>query len=243
MITISHNEIVVACRKAFEALGFSPGQAEDGADSIGWLLVHGLSMPDDFLTRLNKLQPATELPVQLSVSVGGGSVWDAQGASGLSCFPNLADFASVQAGTAGSYQLIIQNMADVDLIWPYLICLQKRGCHVLIQWAEPNQYHRVVIFSGQTEPDCYLLKNSTAIMKQEGDVRLIVSFEPLVDDEILNRQKIRIDTNPDLQSNYLDRIQNGIDIDKDVWDQLNLIGKKLLVESTAESELRGAGGV
>ena len=33
-LTISHNEIIVACLKAFEALGMAQGQREDAAEAI-----------------------------------------------------------------------------------------------------------------------------------------------------------------------------------------------------------------
>lgn len=243
MLTISHNEIVVACRKAIEGLGLSQGQAEDGANSIGWLLSHGLSLPADFLFRLDSIEPATILPIQQQSNRENGSTWDAQSLSGLHCFPNLADFASVQATISETqiHNLTVQNLADIDLIWPYLVNLQKRGFYIRLRWAGLNQDEHIVVFSDQAEPDCYLLESKVA--KQDQSVSLLVSVMPFGEEAALNWPLIRIDRSVDLQSNYLDRTENGIKIVSEVWDRLNVIGKRLLVESTAESEQRGAGGV
>jgi len=240
MITVSHNEIIVACRKSFEALGFSHGEAEDGANAIGWLAVHGLPLPNDFLSRLDTLKPTRNAPLRLVSEQKGASIWDAKNASGLSCFPNLADYASVKVGDEGGHQLIIQNMADIDLIWPYLVRVHRRGYHIVLRWGDSHQIENVVAFAvGRPKPECFLQESATPLAI--ADIELNVSQTPLKHRQ--SPKDIRIDTPVGLQNNYLDRTQNGIDIDSNVWEKLNLIGKQLLVESTAESEKRGAGGV
>ena len=39
---VSLNEIQVMCRKAFEGMGFAPGDCEDAAELVGWLQLQGL---------------------------------------------------------------------------------------------------------------------------------------------------------------------------------------------------------
>ena len=242
MITISHNEIVVTCLKALEALGFSYGEAEDGADAIGWLAVHGLSLPDDLLNRLDYLQPADSSLLRLDSESDASSTWDVQGATGLSCFPNLADYAFVKARSRGVHQVTIQNMADVDLIWPYLANIQRRGYDALIRWEDSNQQERLISFDSEwAEPECYVQEFQSSMAA--GNIELAVSRSSLSFEGTQNPKIIRIGTKEGLRNNYQYRIENGIDIDKKLWERLTLIGKDLLVESTAESEKRGAGGV
>ncbi|MFT5194635.1 MAG: hypothetical protein ACI9EW_003809 [Cellvibrionaceae bacterium] len=242
MLTISHNEIVVACRKALEVLGFSLGQAEDGADAIGWLAVHGLSLPRNFLNRIENLRPTGHFP-KVFDQTPEKSAWDAHGESALSYFSTLADYAFVQAQQntpSHSYFATIHNMPDIDLMWPYLGNIQRRGYHALILWCEADGTACQASFNqDHFKPEvCWF--DSALIPANE--IWLTISQSSLALSNQANLKTIRIESGLDFQRHYLNHTKDGIVMGEDTWVTLNKISKGLLVAATAESEKRGAGG-
>ena len=234
MITVSHNEVVVACQKAFEALGFDQGHWEDAGDAIGWLAVHGLPLPADFINRLDSMEPAEELPEMINKEPGK-PVWEANLASAISYFPILADYASVHANRFQSCQMLITNCRDIDIIWPYAIKVHQRGFHVSVRWKLDHQTEQVVEFGSQTQ-----------LYHQKGDLTLgVVELEVSKNLEInsISKQKSNLIDDAGLHQNFNYHTEHGIDIDDGLWEKLNEIGKGILVEATEESEKRGAGGV
>lgn len=239
MVTVSHNEIVVACRKAFEALGFGLGQAEDGANALGWLASHGLAWPGKLSDRIETLRPTDQLP-SVTVQIAENSAWDANGASALSCFPMLADYASVRAEQNQAHHLTISSMGDIDLLWPYLITLPKRGFNAFLSWHVSEGVVCQAHFDVTSKyPELRWLADASL---HADEIQLTVSQNSLARSNRDNPNVIRIETGEDFQQSYLSHTKDGIPMDAALWLTLNKIGKGLLVESTAESEKRGAGG-
>ncbi len=238
---ISHNEIVVACLKAFEALELPLGQREDAAEAIGWLALHGLPFEDQLATALHSFQPKSVFANPISQS-GQESVWDAQGGSALHIFPNLADYAAAQARVHNSHTLSVRNLTDFGVMWPYITKIQQRQQWVKLIWKNGADADMVAVGL----PDSPLPKVSWLMGDgAERDVQLIVA-QPgfgLGEDDNEIGQIIRVDSGSGLAQNASDRFKSGILINPSLWQQLKQIGLGILVEATAESEQRGAGGV
>ena len=238
IVTISHNEVIVACRKAFEALGLSFGQAEDASEAIGWLALHRLPFQDQLSAALNGWQSKLLHASPLSQSPDQ-SIWDAQGGSALYIFPNLIDYGSVQAQKNGAYTLQILNMPDVGLMWPYIVCIQKRGISLMLQRSDGAAgVQQIICQAGEERPAINQLDAAGDWLIEKVEVRFLPQ-----DESSANHSEIRIANSESLLSTALDCTANGIQIEASLWIKLNLLGKGLLVESTAESENRGAGGV
>ena len=62
MMRVSHNEILMLCRKSFEGLGFSAGEADDAAEMVAWLEVHGIDVLGLLCDALPTLTPETQPP-------------------------------------------------------------------------------------------------------------------------------------------------------------------------------------
>ena len=236
---ISHNEIVVACLKAFEALGFPQGQREDAAEAIGWLALHGLPFEDRLTDRLGglrpdvtALQPLTETATTLT--------WDAEGRSALGIFSNLVDYGLVKAKTAEEYRLTIHNCPDLELMWPYLATIEKEPFVVECRWSVAADEEWLVRL-GQNDGRIFHLTKQSAL--QPNEIELV--FEQGMADisQSLADKSVWTKSQKEWLQEKQVRIQTGIPIDLDLWQTLVTLGKGILVEATEESERRGAGGV
>lgn len=239
-ITISHNEIIVACIKAFEALGLPLGQREDAAEAVGWLALHGLPFEDQLSTALHSFNSRMTIATPISQSEHE-SVWDAQGGSAVHIFPNLADFAAAQACKHQSHQLTVRNLTDFGIMWPYLAKIHGRNLAFELVWKNgPDTVIQVSGAAGAPLPDVTWAMGQDD--DQVGEVVLTVSQQG-VEKRSQQGQLIRVDTHQVLHSNAQHRLKAGIEINQSLWDQLKELGTGILVEATEESEMRGAGGV
>ena len=235
---ISHNEIVVACLKAFEALGMPKGQREDAAESIGWLALHGLPFEQDLKMALAHIQPDVLSAEPITQSEAASS-WDANGASALAIFPNLADYAVVRAQSAGEHQLLVSNCVDIALMWPYLEKLVDGENHLTCRWSTTEGLEMLVDFS-HDDGRLYQLHNQSNLSPNQ--VELFAGNKQNKKSELLG-EVMRVETSQDWADQKLKQTQDGIRIGAELWQNLMALGKGILVESTAESERRGAGGV
>ncbi|MFP3589466.1 DUF3726 domain-containing protein, partial [Paraburkholderia sp. SIMBA_055] len=80
---VSLNEIQVMCRKAFEGMGFAPGDCEDAAELVGWLQLQGLDGVGALEKALRYLQAETARPYALCHEDNALLVIDAKGQSVL----------------------------------------------------------------------------------------------------------------------------------------------------------------
>ena len=241
IITVSHNELVVACQKAFEALGFNQAQWEDAGDAIGWLAVHGLPLPAGFVDRLGSMRPAEALP-KMIYKKPGEPMWEANRESAVSYFPILVDYASVHARRFKSCHMLIMNCRDIDLIWPYIVKVHRRGFHISVRWKLNQQTEQIVAFGSDIQ--LYRRKSELALDAVALTIKEVDDADQTL--EQLSGVMAEVENLIDgatLQKNFQFHTANGIDIDKTVWQTLGELGKRILVEATEESERRGAGGV
>ncbi|MEM8859292.1 MAG: DUF3726 domain-containing protein [Chloroflexota bacterium] len=238
-MNISHNEIVVACLKAFEALGLPQGQREDAADAIGWLALHGLPFEQKLADRLVDFRPDA-LKADLVSQTATSSVWDAEGSSALVVFPNLADFAFVKAQLAGRHRLTVTECPDIDLIWPYLKNFAHQRRWIECHWRLAENEEVLVDYRQDGGRIYHFQKQHTL---QPHEIELVINLEESVAVRQINDVILHVETEQDWFQEKLNRTQNGIPIDSRLWQTLDAIGKGILVEATEESELRGAGGV
>ena len=59
---VSKNELMAALKKAFEALGFQPGDCQDAADMVVWLQTHGFDGFDRLQGALSYLNTTRAYP-------------------------------------------------------------------------------------------------------------------------------------------------------------------------------------
>ncbi|MEM9776918.1 MAG: DUF3726 domain-containing protein [Chloroflexota bacterium] len=238
-MVISHNEIVVGCLKAFEALGLPKGQREDAAEAIGWLALHGQPFEQSLAQALDTLRP-DKLQAKLLSQSGTASVWDARGGSALAIFPNLVDYALVKAKATGQHRLTVIHSPDIDLIWPYLDKTSSRLPWIECRWRVAENEEMLVDFR-EDGGRIYHFQKQSALRPREFE--LVVKRSESIAVRQIDDVILRVEIHSDWFQQKLKQTQEGIRIDAKLWQNLVALGKGILVESTEESERRGAGGV
>ncbi|WP_256579132.1 DUF3726 domain-containing protein [Pseudomonas sp. VI4.1] len=82
---VSLNEIQVVCRKAFEGIGFAPGDCDDAAEMIAWLQLQGLDGIGALKKALAFLHDEVDRPFDTCYEDAAQLTLDAHGQSVLRC--------------------------------------------------------------------------------------------------------------------------------------------------------------
>ena len=242
---VSATELKAALRRFFEASGYHVGNFEDAANMVLWLEMLGLSGMNELQLSLAYLEQDSDR--SLSKVIYEDLICatiESHGRSGLNCLAASIDFAEAKAKNSGTFTLHISNCHNRIFILKALIDSAKRGFNIAAKWkngtGEVAEYF-VTLNAGEAYP-CFE-KRSIETMTTESDHSLTLmissefSFARALSDSLEN---VRI--TPD---QFLERKQQsidlGLDIDQDVWNRINEIGARVLVESN-DSSRAGAGG-
>ena len=88
---VSRNELTASLKKAFEALGFEPGDYYDAADMVVWLETHGFYGFDRLLSTLAYLNTTGPVYADLIQEDKHNFVLDGKGTSILLCGSEAVD--------------------------------------------------------------------------------------------------------------------------------------------------------
>ncbi|MFJ3077222.1 DUF3726 domain-containing protein [Pseudomonas sp. NPDC087029] len=221
---VSLNEIQVMCRKAFEGMGFAPGDCEDAAELVGWLHLQGLDGVGTLAKALDYLHSEAARPYSLCHEDSALLVIDAQGQSVLRCAATVVELALGKALRDGQAVLRIQQCHNRLLLLGYLSRAAERGLAVRAQWGDARQRHVATFAAGAS---CPALHSETAEPCAEQSITVLFSRPP----QAATAAVTRVGT-----------LSQGFVVSEQTWQRLQQFAEQILVESTEASRRHGAGG-
>jgi len=224
---VSLNEIQVMCRKAFEGMGFAPGDCEDAAELVGWLQLQGLDGVGALEKALRYLQAEAARPYTLSHEDNALLVIDAKGQSVLRCAATVVELAVAKAMRSGQAELRIHQCHNRLLLLGYLSRAAVQGLHVQARWEDARHCHLADFTAGIQRPALRSEARPGAGDTAEQSVTVLFSRPG---------QTALAPANP--QST----LQQGYTVNEHTWQRLKQLAEHILVESTDTSRRHGAGG-
>ena len=116
--------------------------------------------------------------------------------------------------------------------------------NIAVFWHDNHQEHVVSIQAGQKYP-YYSIYQSTILPNNQLSILCTTNFT--LTQQVVASQSVKASAlcmmPDDFNDNYQHHNENGLDIDKAIWDQLVELSKDVLVESTELSRMRGAGEI
>lgn len=224
---VSLNEIQVMCRKAFEGMGFAPGDCEDAAELVGWLHLQGLDGIGALAQALDFLQGEATQPFTLTNDDSTSLVIDAHGQSVLRCAATAVELALDKALHRGQAQLRIHHCHNRLLLLGYLSKAAERGLHVQARWEDARQRHLADFTAGERCP----------VLRSEAQPGAVEAFEQGIT-VLFTRPAYALPV-----AGATPRTANqGFTVDAGTWQRLKQLSEQILVESTEASRRHGAGG-
>ncbi|MFC5588981.1 DUF3726 domain-containing protein [Sporosarcina soli] len=261
---VSYLETFLHCKKVFEACGCSYGIAEDGAEMVAWGEFAGLAGLTILANEVATLQSSSRTEIQLLVEKEDVTLLDGGGQSSLLVAKAVADYALSKLGRSGKEVLVVQNTSASKLLATQAsyVASKGKGCvisyhthekkPVLLLATQRTQYP--VVIEGRAEHD--LLDRMSKEFNQDvklgndqsngftfictEDLSRIDRFIEEILDEPFN-SSIDIYESKKMENQWKKSWENGAEVDRELWDELYKTGSKILVESTEQSRLRGAG--
>ncbi|MDX1319662.1 MAG: DUF3726 domain-containing protein [Oceanospirillum sp.] len=247
-MNISMNELKAALRRCFEASGYYVGNYEDAANMILWLEKHGLNGLKElehalpFITA-DQDKPLSEVVYEDSTS----AIIDSKNRSALNCIAASVDLAHAKALESGIATVTVHNCHNRMFILKALTDCGRRGISVAAYWRNGTQSvteHTVAIKAGERYPSYSKAETSLPSTPEDKQAMTIicssrVDLTTSLQNSKGNHRVLHI-SEEEIQRNKEFTIDNGIDIDDQLWQKINEIGANILVENSDRSRL-GAG--
>ena len=236
---IAYTELNDILNKVFEGFGFPLGDYEDFAKVISWLEFHNWPI----LERVLQAAPSPHalLPILNPEDSHSASINVQKNvpfmASSLAI--DLAYVKSLQLeGTTADVWLL--NPILPDLLIPNLLSIGKRNYDAQLIWHQGRKrIYWVLLEKGATYPNITVysgdpLPINLAVHIEVGTA--VYPYSPPL--EVTDSHLI---TPAELEDRFKNNIVHGLEIEADLWQQLRLLSKNVLVEATQESRNKGAG--
>jgi LDH2 family malate/lactate/ureidoglycolate dehydrogenase len=257
-VKASRNELRALFKQAFEGVGFDFGGYESAADMIVWGQMHGLDsfamirkrLPDFEQRRRLQIEPCS---LESKESNKEHSVIDAKGNSCIVAAGIALDITYVEAMTSGVADATVLNCHDRKLVIKKLADCAKRGVVCLAYWRDDKTLKVVTSDTGVCCPEYsqYPLKDLLGgeYLNENHQQSLFVvcatesaGLQEYISKNLAELQGIKtVVISPTMmKSSYTTALTDGIEIDRDFWSELTVLGQEVLVESTEQSRM-GAG--
>lgn len=226
MMRVSLNEIQVMCRKAFEGMGFAPGDCEDAADMVGWLQRQGLDGIGALEKALDYLQCEADRPFAVRYEDSSLLVIDAGGQSVLRCAATAVELALGKSLPGGQSVLRIHHCHNRLLLLGYLCRVAEQGLDVEARWGDARQVHTASFLAGNSHPELRVeVLNRTANVEQSISVLFTLPKTPA-------REQRRTQVS----------LEQSFTVSESTWLRFKQMAEHVLVESSETSRRHGAGG-
>lgn len=240
---VSLNEIQVVCRKAFEGIGFAPGDCDDAAEMIAWLQLHGLDGIGTLKKALAFLETETDRPFNTCYEDAAQLTLDALGQSVLRCAAQAVELGIAKAMRTGAASIRIRHCHNRVLLLGYLARCSEQGLNFCAYWRDARQQWLATFGAGQSSPSLQVHDLAQPAQPDEQSINVLISrhfnllpapAEPSTAPRLNLGWQALADTAASQRA-------SGLVVDDDVWATLKKLGERVLVESTEESRRRGAG--
>jgi hypothetical protein len=240
---VSKNELMASLKKAFEGLGFQPGDYHNAADMVVWLETHGFDGFSRLEAALDYLNTTAPIHADLVQEDAHNSVLDGKGTSILLCGSEAIDLIRTHVTPGFSAGLELINCYNRTFIIQRLVKAAQRNYAFVAYWRQLDYCVKVSITEGAELPE-YETFTVTEVLEPQS-LRVFCG----ADLEIIERQYagylefgtlIETYSTSEMLACYQDSVEHGIEIDEALWQTLDDLVARILVEST-ESSRAGAG--
>lgn len=149
---VSLNEIQVICRKAFEGIGFAPGDCDDAAEMIARLQLQGLDGIGALKKALAFLHDEIDRPIETCYEDAAQLTLDANGQSVLRCAAQAVELGVAKALRGGSALIRIRHCHNRILLLGYLARCAPQALNFCVYWRDARQELVATFSAGQTRP-------------------------------------------------------------------------------------------
>ncbi|MBT3672831.1 MAG: DUF3726 domain-containing protein [Porticoccaceae bacterium] len=240
---VSKNELKASLIKAFEGLGFQPGDYYDAADMVVWLEAHGFDGFDRLQAALVYLNTTAPIHADLVQEDAHNSVLDGRGTSILLCGSEAVDLirSQVMQGSSASLELI--NCYNRTFVIQRLVKAAQRNLAFVAYWRQLDYCVKVSIEAGAQLPEYKTFTMIEAVEPQSLRIFCdtnLVAIEKQYAAQLEFGSLVETYSAEEMLACYRDSVEQGIEIDKALWQTLDDLVARVLVEST-ESSRAGAG--
>ncbi|MEH6358504.1 MAG: DUF3726 domain-containing protein [Pseudomonadales bacterium] len=247
---VSLNELTAAVKRALEGLGYSLGDYEDAADILIWMEMHGLQGLRELSRGLPYLCKEECTPAGITYEDGNVAVVDTHGNGGLAYVELATGLAYSNALKSGFSYVRMDHCHNRKMIIKSMVNYARRGMNCLAFWrngSDPMVEYVVSIAAYAQYPD-YLEYSASQLEKLDDkhSVSILCSqnFQMLqaFASGVLSEDKASVTTisSEQMAANHSQALEQGIEIEPELWEELNSLTERILVESTDASRA-GAG--
>lgn len=240
---VSKNELLASLKKAFEALGFQPGDYYDAADMVVWLETHGFYGFDRLLAALTYLNTTVPVHADLVQEDAHNFVLDGKGTSVLLCGSEAVDLIRSQVikGSCAGLELI--NCYNRTFIVQRLIKAAQRNLAFIAYWRQLDYCVKVSVKPGTHLPEYQTFTMLDVVDPQSLRIFCGKSLDAIEEQYVAELEfGDLLDTfsEAEMADSYRNSLEEGIEIDESLWKTLDSLVARVLVEST-DSSRAGAG--
>ena len=221
-VSYSYYEVFTNTQRAFSGLGFTYGSDEDAAFITTWLEVFGF---DGIKLLTFKIE---ELDNTFNASLDPSKIndeFDCKNKSFLVIGPGLIDYLISKIDERDNFKLTLKNCSDPIFLIPLLYKYAKKNINSQFL-LDQKVYAQITNKNIRVNSDII----STNYQR---------NFDLLLTKNILKEQKLDINIS---SSNINNLLSNGINPDKESWEQISKIAFRTFVPESEESRAKGAGG-
>jgi hypothetical protein len=240
---VSRNELIASLKKAFEGLGFEPGDYYDAADMVVWLETHGFYGFDRLLATLGYLNTTGPVYAELVQEDSHKFLMDGKGTSILLCGSEAVDLIRAEVTKGKSAKLEVINCYNRTFIIQRLVKAAQRGFAFIAYWRQLDYCVKVAVgpsdllpqysthnFSGELDQQSLKIFCGDSLDNIEEQYARELEFGSRIDDFSASQ----------MEECYKNSLEYGIEIDEALWFMLDELVARVLVESTDLSRA-GAG--
>ena len=253
LVKVSANELQAQLNKAFLGLGLSTAAAADSSDMICWLELHGF----DVIPLLNQslellathqdsghsdASPMSYLHWQPEEQT---LVCDARGCSALPYSNLWLEYARSLGAQHGAIKVDVRKAPDAFLAVGYLAKFVNAGINIC-GYAQRSNESTAMVFkfdASKAVTEAW----SVARPPSESTLQLVLSpvdqgaFDKVFEEfDFQTAAAIYHKTSEDLLKSHDEHLSNGIEINRELWEELKHHGTATLVEADEQSR-SGAG--
>tara|TARA_R110000744_G_scaffold2188_10_gene8643 strand:+ start:5992 stop:6729 length:738 start_codon:yes stop_codon:yes gene_type:complete len=244
-MNISMNEFKAALRRCFEASGYFVGNYEDAANMVLWLEKHGLNGLKELKQALPYIYEDRNKPLSNVIYEDSTSATiDAHNRSALNCIAAAVDLAHAKALESGIATVTVHNCHNRMFVLKALTDRGRSGISAAAYWQNGSKKvteHTAAIGSGKRYPS--YSEGITNLTNSQNDKQaLTIICSSRVDiTSSLQSSASRFISSEQIEKNKQHTVEHGIEIEPEVWAEVNRIAAGVLVENTAASK-KDAGG-
>lgn len=240
---VSRNELTATLKKAFEGLGFSVGDYQDAAAMVIWSQMHGLNGLQQLQEALPSLYNCLCLHAKLISDADDYAVLDGQASSVLLCGSQTVRLACALARQHGSGQVQLNNCHNRRFVAQRLVSAAQLGSALMAYWVEGQSGFKLSVEPGAKQP--LLTRYSPSAIAADQSLLIFAGAELSAIEQrfakVIHPGPLVETISPETMiENYNELLEQGIEIDHNLWHELDNLVARVLVEST-DSSRAGAG--